>query len=212
MKAIVIGTGRMARGIIKVLSKAYPNEIGLYSRDINRARATISELQIEATAISLQETFNADILIHTLWYKDALAFVTRHKEQLRNKILVDITNPFNENFDDFVLGYDTSSAEQIQQLIPETAVVGAFKNTYWVVFDTPEFGGIKSDVYVTSNDENARVKVIGLLKATPFRIFDAGVLKNNRTIERMTLLEKELATKAGNHPRVSFHLWGVDES
>lgn len=212
MKAIVIGTGRMAKGILRVLTKAYPNEIGLYSRDINKAKATINELQIEATAIAIEDLFNTDIIIHTLWYTDVLAFVSKYKEQLKNKILVDISNPFNEDFDDFVIGYDTSSAEEIQNLIPETNVVGAFKNTYWVVFDNPEFGGIKSDVYVTSNDEKARLKVISLLKPTPFRIFDAGKLKNNRTIERMTLLEKELATKAGNHPRVSFHLWGVGDN
>lgn len=212
MKAIVIGTGRMAKGIVKILAKAYPNEMGLYSRDINKAIATIEALQIEAMAISLHDLFNADVLIHTLWYSDVLTFVTKYKEELRSKIFVDITNPFNENFDDFVIDYNTSSAEQIQQLIPETAVVGAFKNTYWVVFDNPEFGGIKSDVYVTANNEHARLKIMDLLKPTPFRIFDAGALKNNRTIERMTLLEKELATKAGNHPRVSFHLWGVDES
>lgn len=212
MKAIVIGTGRMAKGILRVLTKAYPNEIGLYSRDINKAKATINELQIEATAIAIEDLFNTDIIIHTLWYTDVLAFVSKYKEQLKNKILVDISNPFNEDFDDFVIGYDTSSAEEIQNLIPETSVVGAFKNTYWVVFDNPEFGGIKSDVYVTSNDEKARLKVISLLKPTPFRIFDAGKLKNNRTIERMTLLEKELATKAGNHPRVSFHLWGVGDN
>lgn len=212
MKAIVIGTGRMAKGILRVLTKAYPNEIGLYSRDINKAKATINELQIEATAIAIDDLFNTDIIIHTLWYTDVLAFVSKYKEQLKNKILVDISNPFNEDFDDFVIGYDTSSAEEIQNLIPETNVVGAFKNTYWVVFDNPEFGGIKSDVYVTSNDEKARLKVISLLKPTPFRIFDAGKLKNNRTIERMTLLEKELATKAGNHPRVSFHLWGVGDN
>lgn len=212
MKAIVIGTGRMAKGILRVLTKAYPNEIGLYSRDINKAKATINELQIEATAIAIEDLFNTDIIIHTLWYTDVLAFVSKYKAQLKNKILVDISNPFNEDFDDFVIGYDTSSAEEIQNLIPETNVVGAFKNTYWVVFDNPEFGGIKSDVYVTSNDEKARLKVISLLKPTPFRIFDAGKLKNNRTIERMTLLEKELATKAGNHPRVSFHLWGVGDN
>ena len=212
MKAIIIGTGRMAKGIVRVLSKAYPNEIGLYSRDINRARTTINELQIEAKAIPEEELFNAEVIIHTLWYTDILAFVSKYKEQLKNKILVDITNPFNENFDDFVIGYDTSSAEEIQNLIPETTVVGAFKNTYWVVFDDSEFGGIKSDIYVTSDDENARHIVMDIIKPTPFRIFDAGKLKNNRTIERMTLLEKELATKAGNHPRVSFHLWGVGGS
>lgn len=207
-----MGTGRMAKGIVNVLSKAYPNEIGLYSRDINNAWALINELQIECIAVSLEELFDTDVIIHTLWYTDILAFVSKYKQQLKNKILIDIANPFNENFDDFVIDYNTSAAEEIQYLIPETIVVGAFKNTYWVVFDNPEFGGIKSDVYVTSNDENARIKVIDLLKATPFRIFDAGKLKNNRTIERMTLLEKELATTAGNHPRVSFHLWGVEEN
>jgi 8-hydroxy-5-deazaflavin:NADPH oxidoreductase len=211
MKAIIIGTGRMAKGIASVLSKAYPNQVGIYSRDHNRAKATIDELKIAATVVPETGLFNSPVIIHTLWYKDVLEFVSLHKEQLKHKILVDITNPFNDNFDDFVIGYDTSSAEEIQRLVPETAVVGAFKNTYWVVFDTPEFGGIKSDVYVTSNDERARQEVIKLLQPTPFRIFDAGALKNNRTIERMTLLERELAMKAGNHPRVSFHLWGVEE-
>jgi 8-hydroxy-5-deazaflavin:NADPH oxidoreductase len=212
MKAIVIGTGRMAKGIVKILSKAYPNEIGLYSRNIEKARSTISELQVQCNAVSLENLFDTNIIIHTLWYKDILEFVVKYKEQLKGKILVDITNPFNDDFDDFVISYDTSSAEEIQKLIPETIVVGAFKNTYWVVFDDPEFGGIKSDVYVTADNENARQEIIKLLKPTPFRIFDAGLLKNNRTIERMTLLEKELATKAGNHPRVSFHLWGVEAS
>jgi 8-hydroxy-5-deazaflavin:NADPH oxidoreductase len=211
MKAIIIGTGRMAKGILKTLAQAYPNDIGLYSRDIERAKATIDDLQVEANAVSLDEVFKADIIIHTLWYKDILDFVKQYKEQLKGKILVDITNPFNENFDDFVTDYNTSSAEEIQRLVPETTVAGAFKNTYWVVFDDPEFGGIKSDVYVTSNDDKARSIIMNLLQPTPFRIFDAGGLKNNRTIERMTLLEKELASKAGNHPRVSFHLWGVGE-
>ena len=166
-------------------------------------------MQVNAIAISEEEKFNADIIIHTLWYNDVMTFVLDNKEQLKGKVLIDITNPFNESFTDFVIGYDSSSAENIQRLIPETNVVGAFKNTYWVVFENPEFGGIKSDIYVTSDDDVSRLRVIDLLRPIPFRIFDAGRLKNNRTIERMTLLQKELATKAGNHPRVSFHLWGV---
>ena len=199
----------MAKGIVSVLAKAYPFEIGLFSRDIEKAKSTIEQLQVNAIAISEEEKFNADIIIHTLWYNDVMTFVLDNKEQLKGKVLIDITNPFNESFTDFVIGYDSSSAENIQRLIPETNVVGAFKNTYWVVFENPEFGGIKSDIYVTSDDDVSRLRVIDLLRPIPFRIFDAGRLKNNRTIERMTLLQKELATKAGNHPRVSFHLWGV---
>ena len=212
MKAIVIGTGRMGKAILSLLAKIYPGQIGMHSRDIERAKTLIRELHIDAKTVEAEEAFNAPIIIHTLWYNDVLPWVERHQEQLKGKILVDITNPFNETYDDFVTGYDTSSAEEIQKLIPGTKVAGAFKNTYWVVFDNPEYGGIMSDVYVTADDDDARAAVIQLLQGIPFRVFDAGKLKNNRTIERMTLLSRELAIKAGNHPRVSYHLWGVEES
>lgn len=209
MKAIVIGTGRMGKAIVTVLAKAYPGEIGLYSRDTEKAKAIIHELEIDAKPLTGDEQFDSDIVIHTLWFNDILPWVLQHKEKLKRKILVDICNPFNGNYDDFVTPYDTSASEEIQNVIPETNVAGAFKNTYWVVFDNPEYGGIKSDIYVTANDELTRKIIIDLLTPLPFRVFDAGNLKNNRTIERMTLLEKELAQKAGNHPRVSMHLWGV---
>jgi len=209
MKATIIGSGRMAKGILNALAKAYPGQIGLYSRDIKKAETLIKESGLDAIALKKEDQFSADIIIHTLWYRDVLPWVKKYEEDLKGKILVDITNPFNENYTDFVIGYGTSSAEEIQKLIPATTVAGAFKNTYWVVFDNPEYGGIRSDIYVTANDDASRNKVMSLLHPIPFRVFDAGLLKNNRTIERMTLLEKELATKAGNHPRVSFHLWGV---
>lgn len=209
MKAIVIGTGRMGKAILNVLANAYPGEIGLYSRDIEKAKKIILETGSTAIALREEEQFNAPIIIHTLWYRDVLPWVRKHEAALKGKILVDISNPFNDDFSDFVLDYGQSSAEEIQKLIPGTTVAGAFKNTYWVVFDEPEYGGIKSDIYVTSDSEAAREKLMELLKPIPFRVFDAGILKNNRTIERMTLLEKEIAKKAGNHPRVSFHLWGV---
>lgn len=209
MKAIVVGTGRMGRAIVKEMAKAYPGEIGLYSRDINKAAAIIKETGIDAVAVKETAQFEAPVIIHTLWYSDVLPWVQQHKENLAGKILVDITNPFNDTYDDFVLDYTTSSAEEIQKLIPATAVAGAFKNTYWVVFDQPTFGGIKSDIYVTAEEEKTRQQVMELLKPLPFRVFDAGKLKNNRTIERMTLLEREMAIKIGTHPRVSFHLWGV---
>ncbi|MDO1450254.1 hypothetical protein Q0590_28495 [Rhodocytophaga aerolata] len=70
--------------------------------------------------------------------------------------------------------------------------------------------GLKSDVYVTANDEEARKKVIELLQPLPFRVLDAGLLKNNRTLERMTLLSRELSLKAGNYPRIAFNLWGLE--
>src|SRR5690348_6825530 len=160
MKAIIIGTRRMGKAILNVLAKVHPGEIGIYSRDIQKAKTLITELSTDAKAVDEHEAFNAPIIIHTLWYNHVLPWVIQHKENLKGKILIDITNPFNENYDGFVTDYNTSSAEEIQKLIPSTYVAGAFKNTYWVVFDDPEYGGIRSDVYVTADNDNKRADVI----------------------------------------------------
>ena len=50
---------------------------------------------------------------------------------MRAKLLIDITNPFNDDYSDFILPWNTSGAEQIQALLPETRIVGAFKNVWW---------------------------------------------------------------------------------
>lgn len=209
MKIAIIGTGRMGKALLKTFYSAYPNQIMFSSRDKRRAQETIHDMQLDLQAVSMEEALTADIIIPTLWFRDLLPWVQERKEQLKGKVLIDITNPFNDTFEDFTTTYDTSSAEEVQKIIPETKVVGAFKNTYWVVFDAPVLQGLKSDIYVTSNNEEARQTVMETLKPLPFRVLDAGSLKNSRTIERMTLLSRELALKAGNYPRISFNLWGL---
>jgi len=210
MKIAIIGTGRMGKALLKTFYKAYPGDILFAGRDLNNTQKVIDDLQINLQAVTEEEALQADIIIPTLWFTDVLPWVTKHQQQLKGKILIDITNPFNENFDDFTTAYNTSSAEEIQKLIPETAVSGAFKNTYWVVFDEPVLQGIKSDVFVTADDDAILDAVINTLKPLPFRVLHAGKLKNNRTIERMTLLSGHLARKAGSHPRIAFNLWGLE--
>jgi 8-hydroxy-5-deazaflavin:NADPH oxidoreductase len=208
MKISIIGTGRMGQGLLKTFYPFY-KDLMFSGREVSKTQQVIEELKLDLTAVTLDEAVKADVIIPTLWFTDIIPFVKEFKQQLKGKILVDITNPFNDNYDDFTIGYDTSSAEEIQKCIPETVVVGAFKNTYWVVFDTPVLQGLKSDVFVTSNNEDARKEIISILKPLPFRVLDAGLLKNSRTIERMTLLSRELSLKAGNYPLISYNLWGL---
>ncbi len=210
MKIAIIGTGRMGKALLKTFSKSYPNSILFSSRSEQRAQQVLQELSLNQEVVSLEEALKADIIIPTLWFRDLLPWLEENKEQLKGKIVLDITNPFNAAFDDFTTPYDTSSAEEVQKIVPQSMVVGAFKNTYWVVFDQPVLQGLMSDVYVTSDHEQASNTVIQVLKPLPFRVLNAGSLKNNRTIERMTLLSRELAMKAGNYPRISFNLWGLE--
>jgi 8-hydroxy-5-deazaflavin:NADPH oxidoreductase len=205
----VIGTGSMGSRLAKELSNN-GTELMWGSRDPNRAVNFIEILQLQrVNPVDVPTALEADVIFHTLWFRDLIPWAEKYKETLKGKILVDIVNPFTDSFDDFLLDWGTSAAEELQRIIPQTKVVGAFKNTFAKVFDNPEHEGIQSDVYVTSNDETAKTTVIHLLKGIPFRVLDAGLLKNNRTIERMTLFERELAIRHGHPGYVSFRLFGL---
>jgi predicted dinucleotide-binding enzyme len=208
MKVSVIGTGRMGKGLVKTLALLVPN-LKWGSRNPEGARMLIDTEHLAGVeAVDAHTALTSDIIIHTLWYRDLLPWVEQNKESLENKILVDIANPFTEDFNGFTLDWGTSAAEELQNKLPNTKVVGAFKNTFSKVFDQPIHQGIKSDVYITSDDNVARQTIIDLLQGIPFRVMDAGSLINNRTIERMTLFERELAVRYGHHPYVSFNLFG----
>jgi predicted dinucleotide-binding enzyme len=207
MKISLVGTGRMGKALIQTLVK-HNIDVAWAGRDLNKLQQLKKDLNLHVSAQSLNDMFDSDIIIPAFRYTDSLEWVSKNKEKLKNKILIDINVPFDDTFTGLLTSADSSASEIIQQLLPESKVVGMFKNTFWMVFEQAINNGIMSDVYVTANDEDLRNKVIEVFSALPFRFFDAGNLSNNRTIERMTLLSRELSIKAGTYPYVSFHLWG----
>jgi predicted dinucleotide-binding enzyme len=210
MKVSVIGTGKMGKGIVKTLDSKVGN---LYwsSRDIEKVTILAQELNlISTTTVSTLEALHADIIIPTLWFKDLIPWAIENKQLLAGKILIDIVNPFTEDFNDFSIDWGTSASEELQNTIPDTIIVGAFKNTFYKVFDQPIYDNLSSDVYVTSDDQNKKEIVMNLLKSTPFRVLDGGNLKNNRTIERITLFERELSMRYGSYPYVSNRIFGLE--
>lgn len=211
MKVSVIGTGRMGKALVKTFSP-YVNELFWASRNPDHIQSLINNNGFERiNPVSYEEALDTDIIIHTLWFKDLIPWAIKNREKLAHKILVDISNPFTEDFSEFTLDWGKSAAEELQKVIPDTKVVGSFKNTFFKVLEKPIYEGLKSDIYVTSDDENAKKIVMTLLSNLPFRVFDGGKLINNRTIERMTLFEREIAIRYGNYPYVSNRLFGIKD-
>jgi 8-hydroxy-5-deazaflavin:NADPH oxidoreductase len=209
MKVSIIGSGRMGSGLVKTLDP-YVNELFWASRDKERIESFIQANKSSSiSAVSYAEALEADIIIPALWFRDVIPWAKENEEKLANKIFIDITNPFTEDFTDFTLDWGNSAAEELQMLLPGTKIVGAFKNTFFQVFEEPIHEGLKSDVYVTSDHESAKQNVMTLLSPLPFRVIDGGKLKNNRIIERLTLFEREIAIRYENYPYVSNRLFGM---
>jgi predicted dinucleotide-binding enzyme len=151
----------------------------------------------------------ARAVLPAVFLRDGLAeLLEAHHAQLEGKLLIDISNPFNEDYSDYILPWDTSSAEVLQRRLPGARLVGAFKNVFAEVFDAPMFDGVRSDVLLVGDDAGAKAEFLALAEGTPFRYLDAGPLVHARTIERLTMITGRLGRQLGTYPRMNWRLLG----
>lgn len=184
----------------------------LGSRSLQRAREVTAKIGRQAIEpATYAQAAEAPVVLPAMFLRDGLLDTLEPlRPRLDGKLWIDITNPFNADYTDFIFPWDTSGAEQIQRRFPTARLVGAFKNVWWEVFDRPTFGGQVSDVYVVGDDAEAKRQFLELVRGSPFRYLDAGGLANARTIERMTLLSGELGQRYRFFPRMNYRLLGEE--
>ena len=205
----ILGTGRMGVRLAEAFAKA-GTQVILGSRDPRRAKRIAGGLNVSGLASgTYEEAVKAEFVLPAMFLRDGLIDTLQpYRKALSGKIFVDITNPFNDDYSDFILPWDTSGAEELQGHFPETRIVGAFKNVWWEVFDAPTFDGTVSDVFVVGDDQTAKHAFMKIVEPMPFRFVDAGRLANARVVERMTLLSGELGQRYGYFPRMNYRFVG----
>lgn len=203
----ILGTGRMGARIATMFARA-GRRVVIGSRDISRAAAVAEAAgSRNLTAGTYQQALQATAVLPAIFVRDGLLdILDDHRDALTGKLVIDISNPFNEDYSDFLTPWDTSSAEILQHHIPQARVVGAFKNVFWGVFDAPDFGETVSDVLVTGDDASAKREFIRLAEGTPFRYLDAGCLIDSRTVERLTFITSRLGQQLGGYPGMNWKL------
>jgi 8-hydroxy-5-deazaflavin:NADPH oxidoreductase len=203
----VLGTGRMGQRLAAMFART-GRKVLLGSRDPDRAQAIVDALNIPTLRAGRNAcALEAPAVLPAVFIRDGLLDLLEcHGRKLSKKLLIDISNPFNEDYSDFTTPWDTSGAEELQRHFPQARVVGAFKNVFWEVFDHPQFGETLSDVLVTGDDAEAKVKFFELAAGTPFRYLDAGPLVNSRTVERLTFITSSLGRQLNSYPRMNWRL------
>lgn len=205
----ILGTGRMGVRLAMMFARS-GRRVVLGSRDPERAARITDALAIpNLVAGSYEQALLANAVLPAVFLRDGLIdLLDRFGAHLSDKLLIDISNPFNDDYSDFITPWDSSGAEELQKRFPQAHVVGAFKNVYWEVFDEPQLEGQTSDVLVVGDHVGAKQHFLTLVEGTPFRYLDAGALMQARTVERLTLITGALGQKLGTYPRMNWRLLG----
>ncbi len=193
MRLTIIGAGNMGRGI-GTRAVAGGHEVEIADRDPEEARKLAEELGGSATAPEPGAPFAGEVVVFAVYYPGIKDAVREYAERLAGKVVVDITNPIDtETWDRLATPPGTSSAEEVEQLVPEgTPVVKAFNTTFAATLVSGEVGGQQLDVLIAGDDEEAKRKVSQLVSDGGLRPIDVGPLARAQQLEHLGFLHISL--------------------
>jgi NADPH-dependent F420 reductase len=189
---VVGGTGAEGSGLALRWAHA-GHRVTIGSRDAGKARETARELNaiLGAERISAAESragvAAADIVVLTVPFAAQMPTLSGLKDELRGKILVDVTVPLvPPKVSRVQLPPSDSCVVAVQQMLGDAVrVVSAFQNVSAHRLKDLKCT-IECDVLVASDDKEARAIGIALAEAAGLRGIDIGPLANSVVAESLT--------------------------
>jgi len=199
--AIIGASGNMGSAISKSLSKGNYRLL-LCSDEQGKAQKVVDDIknnnpaaEVEVIGCSAEASWEADIIIAAVPFAAEKEVAEKIKDFANQKIVISISNPLNQTFNGLATEPDTSAAEELQKLLPNSKVVKAFNTTFAADFATPVIDGKQVDTFIAGNDEEASQTVSELVSTAGFNPIVAGNLTVSRTLENMQLLLIQLGMK-----------------
>lgn len=191
----------MGSAISKNLSKGN-YRILLFANDKEKVETVVNDIKshnaaadVEALECPTDASWEADIIVFAVPYQAEKELAERIRAVANQKIVISIANPLNEAYNGLVTSPDTSAAEELQKLLPNSKVVKAFNTTFAADFASPVIDGKQADGFIAGNDEEAVNTVSELVAIAGFNPIVAGDLSVSRTLENMQLLLIRLGMK-----------------
>ncbi|MBD0265557.1 MAG: NADPH-dependent F420 reductase [Tolypothrix sp. Co-bin9] len=194
MNISIIGAGNVGQKLAQLIHDA-GHEIFIGVNDLTK--------KPESTPYqygSLEEAAEfGEIVLFTVPYTAYAEILPKLADNLKGKIVIDITNPINADWSPLLLGEENSAGETVTQLLPKSYVVKAF-NTVFADIMTKE--GLNRDgqpvtAFVAGNDQEANRVVSKLASEIGFAPIIVGPIKCARYLEAMAHLNIQIAVGMG---------------
>jgi 8-hydroxy-5-deazaflavin:NADPH oxidoreductase len=185
----IIGTGNMAR-VIGALAVAGGNTVEVMGRDQSRAADLAKALGGSATTGEWGAVPAGDIVIVAVPYASVVPVVAEYADALADKVIVDISNPFNAAADGLAVREDTSVAQEAAKAAPASAsVVKAFNTIFGHVLEK----GRPLDVFIAGDNAQAKAGMEAFIESLGLRPLDVGGLTMAHWLEGAGLVVMGLA-------------------
>jgi predicted dinucleotide-binding enzyme len=196
MDITIIGTGNMARGIAtRALEGGH--SVTLLGTDKSKADTLAGELSGDARTGQVGDPLTGDVVVLAVWYQAVGDVLARYGKQLDGKIVVDITNPVDpETYAPLTIEAG-SVAQEIAQQVPGARVVKAFNTTFAGTLVDGQVAGQPLDVFLASDDDEAKRAVQQLASDGGLRPIDAGPLPLAHHLEALGYLNMAIQPGLG---------------
>jgi NADPH-dependent F420 reductase len=204
MKIGIIGSGVVGQQLGFGFLKA-GHEVKIGTRNTSKLNEWLEKAGENASTGSFTEAavYGEVVILATLWSGTKPAIESAGKDNLKNKILIDVTNPL-----DFSQGVPpklaaeigNSGGEQIQNWLPDTKVVKAFNtiSAYIMISPVREEGG-DPDLFIAGNDEEAKHQVSKLAAQLGWKsVIDMGGISQSYWLETFAMLWIQYGFKFNN--------------
>ncbi|MBC7878577.1 MAG: NADPH-dependent F420 reductase [Anaerolineales bacterium] len=190
--AILGGTGKEGKGLAYRWAKAgYHVHIG--SRSADKAIVAANEIKEMLGAESfvdgksnLEAASEAKIVVVTVPYAAHRETLESVKDELKGKILIDVTVPLvPPKVSTVQMPAAGSAAQEAREIVGnDVQVCAAFQNiSHEHLLDNAD---VECDVLVTGTSKEARAETIKLVEAAGLRGWDAGPIENSVVVEGLT--------------------------
>lgn len=193
MKIGILGSGtvgqQLANGFLRT-----GNEVKIGTRDASKLNDWLKNAGQKASIGSFAEAagFGDIIILATSWAGTENAVELAGKNNFKNKIVVDVTNPL-----DFSNGappkldssFGHSAGERIQSWLPDSKVVKAFNTISAFIMVNPKLEEGNPDLVIAGNDSSAKKTVTDFARSFGWQnVIDIGDISQSYLLEAFAML------------------------
>lgn len=170
----IFGTGKMGTAIDDLLTSAGAS--------------------VQHVSPSDDATIIDDIVVLAVPYDALDEIAKRYREQLKGKIVIDITNPVDfDKFNSLQVPAGGSAAAELQTTLPDARVIKAFNTNFAPTLSGKRVGPNTTTVLVAGDDADAKRTLIDAVTSAGVEAIDAGGLARAHELEAVGFLQITLA-------------------